>query len=392
VLAAVVVAGVAGRGCGGRSLEGVVPTDAGATLSPPPTDGRAPPQADSGATEPSADAGAVGQSDAAAPSDTAWPLAQTHRLTTESVEAVQLATNGSAVFGLTADSGVWSLAAGDTSVHVLVSPAAPPTARWGSGIAASGSDVYWLDKINGTLHRTHADGSGDDVLADGLNSPDTLAIDDTRVYWSEVSYLGEGGGRIRSLPRDAAPGGAPATLVSVGLMNAISSLAASRGTLYWTAFISIGSTVYYASLFAGSTDTLLSGGSGSSIDGSNPYAVTATGGAVFYGYHRDLWTTVLVDLPSASGPGNLLSILPVNVGLAGLAATDSWLIVTGDSSVGTDLYIAPRHGAGLVRIAQGLRTPAIVGPAGVTFIDASGALVFIKTDDLGYVGYGHPAP
>jgi len=207
-----------------------------------------------------------------------------------------------------------------------------------------------------------------------------------------VGNLGSGGGLVRSLPRDAAPGQPPAILVSVGSTNAISSLAASQGTLYWTSYTSVGSTMYYAELFAGSMEALLQGGSGSPIDGSNPYGVTATGGDVFYGTHRDIWTTALVALRSGSGPANLLSILPINVALSGLTVTNGWLIVTGDSSVGTDLYIAPRSGAGLVRIAQGLRTPAIVGPAGITFVDASGALVFIKTDDLGYVGFGHPAP
>jgi hypothetical protein len=100
-----------------------------------------------------------------------------------------------------------------------------------------------------------------------------------------------------------------------------------------------------------------------------------------------------VELPLAGRAGDLLSILPVDVRLAGIAVMPSWLIVTGSSNAGTDVYIAPRAGAGLVRIAQGLRTAAaIVGPAGVTFIDASGALVYIETDDLGYIGFGNPAP
>ncbi len=150
--------------------------------------------------------------------------------------------------------------------------------------------------------------------------------------------------------------------------------------------------MYGAGLFSGSVETLLLGGSGAPLEGNNPYGVTATGGAVFYGYHRDLWTTALVDLPLTGRAGDLLSILPINVRLAGVAVTQSWLIVTAKSNVGTEIYIAPRNGAGLVRIAQGLRTAAIVGPAGVTFIDASGALVFIDTDDLGYIGFGHPAP
>ena len=374
-VAVVVVA--AGAGCGGRLGNDFGAADAGATLSPRPT----------------AEPGTGGPPDGGA-SDAAWPLVRTHRLTTESVEAVQLATNGSAVFGITDHNGVWSLPPGDTAVRMLVAPGdrAAPSGEWGSRLVAAGNDLYWVDRAAGALHRTRADASADEVLADGLNGVDTLAVDDTRVYWSEVTYIRQGGGIIRSLPRDAAPRDPPATLVSVDMMSAISSLAASGGTLYWTSFKSIGTTMYGAGLFAGSVEALLLGGSGAPLEGNNPYGVTAIGGAVFYGYHRDLWTTALVDLPFTGRAGDLLSILPINVRLAGVAVTQSWLIVTAKSNVGTEIYIAPRNGAGLVRIAQGLRTAAIVGPAGVTFIDASGALVFIDTDDLGYIGFGHPAP
>jgi hypothetical protein len=314
-------------------------------------------------------------------------------LTTQSVPAVRLATNGSAVFGITDHNGIWSLAAGDNAIRTLVPPGDTTeySDEWGSRFVASGNDLYWLDRTAGALHRTWANLAVDEVLAAGLDTPDTLVVDDARIYWSEVSYMHQSGGVIRFLPRDA-PGATPATLTSVDSSHAISSLAVSGGTLYWTSFISIGATVYYAGLFAASTDALLHGGSGTLIDGANPYGATAVGADVIYGYYRDSWTTALVDDSVGSGSTNLLSILPIEVGLVGLALADEWLIVSGRSEVGTELYVAPRDGAGLVRIAQGLQTPAIVGPAGITFVDASGALVFVKLADLGYIVFGHPAP
>lgn len=351
--------------------------------------GRPPPlQADAGTT---ADASAVGDPDAGVP-DATWPLAKTYPLTAGPVDAIQLAANEGAVFGLTSHNGVWTLAAGDSDVRFLVAPGDGRISwtAWGASLVAAGTDLYWLDRAAATLHRTRADGSADDILASGLAEPDTLAVDDTRIYWGESST---DGGFVRSLPRDATPGDAPATLVSAGSGQAISSLAASAGKLYWTSFTAVGATVYYATLFAASTDDLMRGGSGAAIDGNNPYGVTTAGGAVFCGDHRDMWTTALMGLSSTATAPNLLSILPIDVGLKGIAVTGSWLIVTGAApTVGTDLYVAPRMGAGLVRVAQGLRTPAVVGPAGITFVDASGALVFIKTGDLGYVGFGHPAP
>ena len=180
-------------------------------------------------------------------------------------------------------------------------------------------------------------------------------------------------------------------MVSLDLFKAISSLASCEGSLYWTSFTSVGSTMYYADLFGGRTDGLLQGETGTLIDSNDPYGVTATGGSLLYGDHRDIWTTALLSGP-ASGPANPLSILPVDEILAGVVATEEWLIVTGRSNVGIELSVAPRSGAGLVQIAKGLQTPAILGPAGITFVDASGALVYIRLDDLGYIAFGHPAP
>ena len=277
----------------------------------------------------------VGPPDAGV-ADNTWPLAQTHRLTTGSVQAVRLAANNSAVFGMTDHNGIWSLAAGDSAIRMIVPPGDTTVypSDWGSRFVVSGSDLFWLDRIAGALHHAKIDGSDDQVLAAGLDGPDTLAVDDTRIYWSEVTHLQQGGGIVRSLPRNAAPGDAPVILVSVGETSGIASLVASGGAIYWTSFVSIGSTVYYASLTGASTDALLHGGSITEIDGSGPYGILAMGGEVFYGSSRDPLTTALLDYSVADGSSALLSILPIGVGLAGLIVNDEWLIVTGDSGAG----------------------------------------------------------
>lgn len=376
---------VAGAGCTLPAWN-VDQADAGVSVELTPRDASA--RAPS-----SSDAGLVGQPDVGV-TDSTWPLAQTHRLTTGSVQAVQLATNDGVVFGMTDHNGIWTFAPGDTAVRMIVPPGDTMVypGDWGSRFVVSGTELYWLDRAAGALHRVGLDGTGDQILAAGLGGPDTLAVDANNIYWSELNLAHQGEGIIRSLPRNAAPGDPPVTLVAVGNYDAISSLDASGGALYWTSFISSGSTMYFASLTGASTDALLHGGNITQFDAQNPYGVRLIGGHLFYGSLRNPSTTELFDNSAADGSSVLLSILPIDVRLAGLAVTDEWLIVTGGSRAGTELYVAPRWGAGLVMIAKGLQTPAILGPAGITFVDASGALVFINLADLGYVGAGTPAP
>jgi hypothetical protein len=137
---------------------------------------------------------------------------------------------------------------------------------------------------------------------------------------------------------------------------------------------------------------LLQGDPGTPISSNNPYGLVATGDALYFGYHHDIWTTYLARLTPGKSEPALVTLLPVSVGLSGLTTVPGWVLVSGDSAAGLDLYLAASGGAGAIRIAQGLRTPAITGLAGITFIDSTSNLVAISVADLGYIGFGHPAP
>ena len=143
-------------------------------------------------------------------------------------------------------------------------------------------ELFWTDAGSGALHRTARDGSGDVTLASGLTSPGLVTADDTRVYWFEPSPdspFGDGGGMLRSLPLDAAPGEMPAGLAAIGETSSVFSMVAAGGSLYWTPY-SLGSTMYYASLVTAPVATLLAGGTATVVpEIAQPYALVASGGA-----------------------------------------------------------------------------------------------------------------
>jgi hypothetical protein len=75
--------------------------------------------------------------------------------------------------------------------------------------------------------------------------------------------------------------------------------------------------------------------------------------------------------------------------------TGDWLLVSGggDGERGVlQLYAAPADGAGVVVVATDLAVPAAISPWGIAYIDRSGALVAFPVSQLGYVGFGMPAP
>ena len=137
--------------------------------------------------------------------------------------------------------------------------------------------------------------------------------------------------------------------------------------------------------------TLLAGGTATVLPGIvQPYALFASGGVVYFAYNRNLWTTVVANL---NNPAAILSILPIDVGLTGLLVTGDWLLAAGEGAGQQDLYATPLDSpAGFVIVATDLLTPAVLGPAGVTYVDSSGILVAFPVAQLGYVGFGLPAP
>jgi hypothetical protein len=376
-------------GCKGEALDEAVraAADAGAPPAPTPIvdgvpDGAAPvATADAGAPAAAADGGAPAPDAAVAP-----PLVPTTMLAAAPEGTAQLAADARGVVGITGGNGVWALDAGAATPRLLVPGRATPeyTQLYGQLILA-GDDIYWLDLVGSVLHHVRRDG-GDEVLASNLVRPGSLAADDDRVYWSECTYEGRGGGVIRALPRGVAPGSAAVTLFTADLFSAIGSLAVSSDALYWTEFNSF-ATIYFGGLFSAPVAALMSGGGATGLDHAGAsYGVAAIGGQIYFGAFHGTFeeATIVARLYE---PGDLLyslSILPFQVSLTAIAVVDDVLAVTGTQAEGQskNLYAFPVDGAGPILVAQNLQTAAVTGPSGATFVDAAGNLVAIAPADL----------
>jgi len=225
-----------------------------------------------------------------------------------------------------------------------------------------------------------------------------VTADDSRVYWLEESAQpAYGGGTIRCLDGDAAPGDSPSDLVTISELGDVSSIAAAGGSLYWTPYIQ-GATVYYSGLSTAPVTALLAGQppvAVPTIDSTyeQPYGLAVAGTTVYFGYYMNLWTTAVARIPQQNATPVLVSILPIDVGLSGLLVKDDWLLISGAGhGDALQLYAAPTDGAGFVVVASDLAVPAAISPWGIAYIDHAGALVAFPTAQLGYVGFGVPAP
>ncbi len=97
--------------------------------------------------------------------------------------------------------------------------------------AAAGPDkIYWTDRADGCLSRANLDGSGQEILVDGLPGPQGIAIDAVagRVYWSDSTLLRISSARLDGSDVQTVVDGAGA-FVPVGL-----ALDTAAGMLYWT--------------------------------------------------------------------------------------------------------------------------------------------------------------
>jgi hypothetical protein len=214
----------------------------------------------------------------------------------------------------------------------------------------------------------------------------TLAADDDRVYWSECTYEGRGGGVIRALPRGAAPGSAPAPLTTLDLFSAFGSLTVLGGALYWTAYDSF-ATIHFGGMSTAPIATLLAGtGSGTALEhAGSAFGATAIGGQIYFGAFHGLLEQVTM-VARLYEPGDLLyslSILPYRVDLTAIAEVGDVLAVTGvQADLSENLYAFRDAGAGPILVAEKLQTAAVAGPNGATFVDAAGNLVAIAPADL----------
>ena len=98
-------------------------------------------------------------------------------------------------------------------------------------------------------------------------------------------------------------------------------------------------------------------------------------------------STLAVLDPNENFPHGI-AILPYNEDVVGFATTDNWLLATAGEPLpckaqrSWKLYAAPLHGGALVVLAEGLALPAVVSPAGATYVDVAGRLMALPRDQL----------
>ena len=166
-------------------------------------------------------------------------------LSDAAIDAFALAADSSGIYWTTPANELWVLRTEQGAPERLAADAeAGPYCQAPSPPLLAGGFVFWLGSARSALHRTRADGSGDDVVARAVRG-DNLAADAANIYWTEaLGSYGQGAGAVRMLPFAAAPGAAPVTLVTAAVNEEIASLAIRDGVLYWTPFGAIGATQY----------------------------------------------------------------------------------------------------------------------------------------------------
>jgi hypothetical protein len=149
------------------------------------------------------------------------------------------------------------------------------------GIAVDGTHAYWTvpgsctgqNSCTGTILRVPLVGGEVETIASVQAYPEFIAVDSTRVYWSNYEIA-----TLMSAPKD---GGTPVTLAS-GAGNPESEVIAVDATsLYWTT--AEGGTVMKVPLGGGAATTLASGQmnpAGIAVDDTSVYWTNFTGGTV----------------------------------------------------------------------------------------------------------------
>jgi hypothetical protein len=373
--------GIAGLlGCGEKGLTGDSPMQ---PRDPPPgTDAATDAGTDAATTDPQPDAGM--------PAALSVPVS----LIPDTIDAVDLAADANGLYWLTSTDELWMLPTGATAPQRLSPGGGAISTRCPGAeapqLATTATDVFWIGRQPSAVRRTSKDGATDVILANALSSPSTLAVDDTRVYWSEDANLYggcQGSGYIATLLQSAAPGTAPTSLAWVQGEQDIDTLAVKGGSLYWVAFDSVGSTIYQGAwIWTAPVSALLArAATPTMLSFSNlPYALFPSGQKMYFAYVAGQvpWATGLAEFTRDEGPLEDLAYFPDATITSVTVLDGDWLAVSVSGTAPNggaegQLYVAPISGAGMTLAAVGLETNAVAGPTGATFVDTSGHLMVL---------------
>jgi hypothetical protein len=146
-------------------------------------------------------------------------------------------------------------------------------------IAVDGTRVYWTDTSGGTVNSIPLAGGNVTTIATGQAKPLRIAVDDTQVYWSNNL-----GGAVMHAPKDGS--GAAAVLASA---NQPAGVAVAGGSVYWAndgQDASGHTTVQRVAVAGGTPSTVLTFHATDELvsDGSQ-ILVTSSDGSGTYGYY-----------------------------------------------------------------------------------------------------------
>ncbi|MFL5305149.1 MAG: hypothetical protein ACJ8F1_08040 [Polyangia bacterium] len=296
-------------------------------------------------------------------------------------DTVQLATDGAAVYGITAHNSVWAFRDGRLTSLVTNDDSIEFPSRYPS-ILAAGGHLFWLDRLRGVVHRTRTDGTLDEQLATVVAPHTYLAADRQRLYWAENPYMSEGRGVIRAVALDAAPGTVPSHGPTLGASTMIGSLASTDGRLYWTQFFS-DTTMPRPVIWTAASDALFNEGAAaaSSIPESAGCGLFPTPRAIYAvcqngSSGREVRT---ID-PNAGGLRQVGTLDAAVSTLAGVATTPSSLVVSGANRDGISLYVSSH--ATFVALDCKASTAAVGLGDGVAVVTSAGRLIALSDADL----------
>ena len=308
-----------------------------------------------------------------------------------------LAIDGATLYLLTSENAVWLLEPGSTAPRtprILAQDAAPVGAVCGydSRLAFNSRDLFWLARptaasaVGGILHRTERSGLSDTLMVTGIASAPypMVAADDTHVFWIEEEEPSDGnpGGIVRTLPADAAPGMAPATVVPVKAAYDIITMSLVGPTLYWVTAYNY-TTVPKPQLNAEAVSDLLA---------SQPPTPTDLGQSWWvYPHDGDLYVGAQVafeqwDLARRLPDGSTVKLAPIQ-DADNIVFVDDWALVSVPSSYCGNyqhqLVAIPTAAPGgpVVQLADDLGTRAVLGTE-LAYVDLMGQVHMSTLDQV----------
>ena len=173
-------------------------------------------------------------------------LASTTLLTGYDVStAVVLAADGDGIDWVNRSNQLWMLPTGsDVPRELAADPNLPGLGFTPGVLVASANDPFWTADVEvpvgpnpRPLHRTRKTGGDVVLFSDFPCLPGQVAADDAYLYYSAYPWTSPSGAEVVALPLDADPGTAPSTLAELtDIDNDVSSLAVDDQRLYWTSW------------------------------------------------------------------------------------------------------------------------------------------------------------